>query len=92
MVLLFAFFCDDLVAELDAFITDLDGGPRNQLTDLVLALSTEGSHQFSRVVVASFSANAAPTMTSFLTKPCLFFLALPGYGTGPNFSSSPLRR
>src|SRR5262247_1994665 len=39
----FVLFADDVHAELDAFITDEHRRPRNQLTDLVLALPAEGA-------------------------------------------------
>jgi hypothetical protein len=34
---------DDLVAEVDAFVADIDAGAGNQLLDLLLALATEGA-------------------------------------------------
>jgi hypothetical protein len=34
---------DDVHAQLDAFIADEDGRPRNELADLVLALAAEGA-------------------------------------------------
>src|SRR6185295_292287 len=39
----FVFLADDLHAELDAFIADEHGRPRNKLADFVLALSAEGA-------------------------------------------------
>jgi hypothetical protein len=41
----FVFLADDLHAQFDAFIADEHGRARNQLTDLVLALSAEGAIQ-----------------------------------------------
>ena len=34
---------DDLVAELDALVADVDAGPGDELLDLLLALSAEGA-------------------------------------------------
>ena len=34
---------DDLVAQLDALVADVDAGPGNELLHLLLALSTEGT-------------------------------------------------
>src|SRR3989442_15042344 len=49
---LFPLLGDDVVAELDALVADGDGGPRDQLTDVVLALAAEraleGAVSFSR--------------------------------------------
>ena len=36
---------DDLVAEIDALVTDVDAGTSDQLLDLLLALSAEGTLQ-----------------------------------------------
>jgi len=37
--------CDDVVADFDAFITNEDRGPRDELTDIVLVLVAEGAAQ-----------------------------------------------
>jgi len=51
-LLLFPLLRDDVVAELDALVADVDGGAGDQLTDVVLALATErapqGSGAFAR--------------------------------------------
>src|SRR4029077_7287883 len=38
---------DDVVAELDALVADVDGGTRDELADVVLALAAEGALQGS---------------------------------------------
>src|SRR6185436_18828961 len=38
-------FLDDLVAEVDALVADLDAGPGDELLDLLLALPSEGALQ-----------------------------------------------
>jgi hypothetical protein len=42
---------DDVVAELDAFVADEDGGAGDQLADFVLALSAKGALEKLAVVV-----------------------------------------
>ena len=44
------FFFDDLVAEFDALVADVDAGPGNELADLLLALSAERTLQQIRAL------------------------------------------
>jgi hypothetical protein len=44
-LLLVALLGDDVVAEVDAFVADVDGRAGDQLADLVLALSAEGTDE-----------------------------------------------
>ncbi len=50
---------DDVVAELDALVADVDGRARDQLLDFLLALAAEGAGEV-RVVVALLHVLAAP--------------------------------
>src|SRR5690606_23566205 len=43
---------DDVVAQLDALVADVDGGPGDQLADLALRLPAEGAGQVPVVVLA----------------------------------------
>jgi hypothetical protein len=55
------FFLDDLVAEVYAFITDVDPGTSDQLLDLLLALSAERA--FQQVAALSDARHTASSPT-----------------------------
>src|SRR5581483_4446955 len=50
-LLLVALLRDDVVAEVDALVADVDGRPGDQLADLVLALPAEGADEVAGTVV-----------------------------------------
>jgi hypothetical protein len=43
--LVVALLCDDVVAEIDAFVADVNGRPRYQFSDFVLALSAKRANE-----------------------------------------------
>jgi hypothetical protein len=47
ILIVVAFFSDDIVAEIDAFITDVNGWTGDQLTNLVLTLPAEGADKIA---------------------------------------------
>src|SRR3989440_254659 len=63
-LLLFPLLGDDVVAELDALVADVDGGARDQLADVVLALAAERALQGS---VAFARATRHPGLPYFWT-------------------------
>ena len=49
---LVALLGDDVVAEVDALVADVDGRSRDQLADLVLALSAEGADEIAAAIIS----------------------------------------
>ena len=47
ILIVVTFFSDDIVAEIDAFITDVNGWTGDQLTNLVLTLPAEGADKIA---------------------------------------------
>ena len=67
---------DDVVAELDALVADVDGGARDQLADLALALAAEGAGEIGVVVPLLHDREAPPALARSLAVP----LPAPGAG------------
>src|SRR5262249_60899664 len=68
--LVLAVLSDDVEADVDAFVTDVDRRPRDQLLDVALALISEATTQYVRAVallrhvgMASFSEVAQALFT-----------------------------
>ena len=66
-LLLFPLLRDDVVAELDAFVADVDGGAGDELADVVLALAAERAPQGS----VAFAGRAIGCVTSGSRVPLL---------------------
>src|SRR5260370_17270328 len=54
---LVSFFCEDLIAQIDALVADIHAGTGNQLFDLLLALSAKRAGEIN---FASFAAAPLP--------------------------------
>jgi len=66
-ILAIDFLGDDVVAQPDALVADINRGPRNELLDLLLRLSAEGALQ---VPVTVFSAAVNHSCVSLSLKSC----------------------
>src|SRR5436190_8165214 len=58
-VFLIAFFLNNIVTEVDTFITDIDRRTSNKLTHLVLTLPTKRADQVSRTIITVSSHNCS---------------------------------
>jgi hypothetical protein len=63
VLLALGLLCDDVVAELDALVADVDGGAGDELADFPLPLPAEGAGQVA-VVVAVLSAHVTSSSPS----------------------------
>src|SRR5207237_9035055 len=59
VLLALALLGDDVVAELDALVADVDGGAGDQLADLALPLPAEGAAEISVVAVLPAHADSS---------------------------------
>ena len=62
-LLLLPLLSDDIVAELDALVADVDGRPGDEFANIVLALSAERALEIS----VSLSRSGHALLTSYLT-------------------------
>src|SRR5262249_38797988 len=54
------FLGDDVVAELDALVADVDGGPSDELTDLPLRLAAERAGEIDVVLLRLHRGSSGP--------------------------------
>jgi hypothetical protein len=67
------FLADDVVTEINTFITNKDRWARNQFADFVLAFATKGAVKQLAVILRSLFVGHTKTLPLSEVPPCLFF-------------------